>query len=150
MKEHFYLIESERFTTMGRWFVRKKGDYFINRNGGRTPIDGHKIIHSFFCEEYDLDHSLTHLCDADSRAGWLSLEGIFHGCPEKEHIEYSELVLHKDATELENIGWVHIYGDPADTANSFAHTGELSQAQRKWLKEHGHYVSEFGESKITS
>jgi len=148
MKELFYLIENERLPHMGCWFVRREGDFFINNSGGRTPVSGHTILESFFCREDDLDHRLTYLSDDTSKSGWLSPDAVFHGCPRKEHINYAILILHEDPSVLEELGWVHIYGNPSDTTESFGHMCALNIKQIQWLRSNGHYVSEYSESLI--
>ena len=138
--ERFFLLENTNFPTMGRWFARKEDDFYINLQGGRQPVGKPlKVIGEYFVREEDLDYSKTYLCKLDSDTGWLSPDGEWHPCAKKDHCTYAVLVLKKDPSELEDEGWVHVYGSYAKLGrDSFSYTQELTQQQRLWLVNEGH------------
>ena len=127
----------------------KHADYLINLAGGHIPQQCLKILKTVQANDFqDLDWSGTLLDDPNQASGYLSREGRFCGCPSHMHISCATYHLGKSARELEEQGWVHIYGRPKtdrdhefDIAWSCSKT--LSAEQRNWLVKRGYRVNDW-------
>lgn len=121
---------------------------YLNSSGAGFTITGkEKVLQKVFVEWFDkLDWSMTSLCQPNSDAGWLDREGRFHGCDPMAHDTYAHYMLKKRVEELENTGWVRVYGksDPDITwALGWRDGLRLSAEQKMWLDRNGHVVEEW-------
>ncbi|MBI5236403.1 MAG: hypothetical protein HY886_09190 [Deltaproteobacteria bacterium] len=84
-----------------------------------------------------LDWKKTPFYDDKSRAGWLSRDGRFYGCPEVLHDTLAYCLFGVKVGELEKTGWVRV-------KNSYLYTCEqrLTPEQSNWLSGQGYKVIE--------
>jgi len=93
----------------------------------------------------DLDWAGTALEVPDSDAGWLDRTGRFHGCHSEAHDMYARYRLKEKVIDLENKGWVRVYGKPGDKPEwslGYQHGLRLSAEQRMWLDRRGYTLYE--------
>ena len=89
-----------------------------------------------------LDYS--YLIDNDQITGWISPEGIFYGCKEKDHNDVADYIFHCSERELEEKEWVKIYKIPAYLGNSrydwYKKNNRPTAAQKKILENNGFLI----------
>jgi hypothetical protein len=132
------------------WYeVSECGTRLINWSGGWQSIEGAEIVKRTQANGFrHLDWSGTILDDPSQDAGYLDRGGRFYGCPTRLHISCATYRLRKDATALDDEGWVHIYGPPrpgSDTEyeRNWICMKTLSAEQRNWLSGKGYIVRDW-------
>jgi hypothetical protein len=121
---------------------------YLNQQGSGWQLTGEEVVvRKAHAEDWrDLDWSETSLVDPKSAAGWLDRAGRFHGCPHEAHDTYADLVLKTSAFDLENAGWVRVYGEghlPLEWVIGYRSGLRLSDEQRMWLDRKGMTVHEW-------
>lgn len=145
----FHLLEEngERYWAEYSPHPNGGGMAYLNQSGAGYRCTGEEIIVRKAKAEYwsQLDWSDTYFVKPDSEAGWLDRDGRFHGCPTEAHDDYAHLVLKKQVYELEDSGWVRVYGKgkPPEWAIGFRDGLRLSPEQRMWLDRKGMTVHEW-------
>jgi len=120
------------------------GKFYRNIAGGRCDKSrSTKVIESIEADDFrDLDYTKTGYVRPESKSGWLSPEGKFHGCRYMEHDSYAELVLKQSTNALERSGWMKVPGQYA-TLYPYRHATE---AQHDWARNNEHLID--GEDSI--
>lgn len=79
-----------------------------NRFGGHHDYEEHPLSKFFTADSWDDVLKYT-IRDDTQITGWLAPDGTFYGCLPMDHIALEDYVIQKDATELEDKGWIKIY-----------------------------------------
>ncbi len=145
----FHLIDDEG----ERWWVEADihptmdVPAYMNQAGGGRPRTGKENVLQVVHAEYwtELDWKLTSLMQPKSDAGWLDRAGRFHGCGPEAHDMYATYVLKEHLRDLEDGGWVRVYGKRAEPQwmLGFRHGLRLTDEQRTWLSREGYTVNEY-------
>ncbi len=137
----YYLVslaEDKDMTQRPFFWMRDSGDKWENFVKGKYPAkDALDIISKKvdIDEITDLDWSRTPLYNSEYKAGWLSREGRFYGCPAYYHDKLAAYVLGIKVDKLETTGWARIFG-----CNNYSSTRRLSFDQHGWLRRNGYTV----------
>lgn len=139
------------------WYEIVDGDRnkLWNMAGGYMPCDEefNKILKETQATDFD-DLNWTNTCidmlghETRAGAGWLSRSGQFYACARRNHTSYAELILKKTVRQLDDTGWVHIYGPPSAPTDAEAelpwHCDKtLSAEQRNWLSQNGYEIEDW-------
>jgi len=148
----FQLIREKRFpNSTGGWALRDEDyeapmqdrtvDAWIWIGGGYCLVnDGWEVIETVEAEDWD-DLDWSYLVRPDSQSGWLSPSGRFTGCGYSEHDFVAAMVLKKEPSDMEQWGWVRIYGKTGGIDDWVKPGGRLTDDQRNWLSREGYVVS---------
>lgn len=79
-----------------------------NRFGGHHDYKEHLLNEFFTADNWDDVLKYT-IRDDTQITGWLAPDGAFYGCSPMDHMALEDHVLQRDATELEDEGWIKIY-----------------------------------------
>lgn len=98
----------------------------------------------------NLDHSMTTLAKEthpDEDSGWLSPQGVYHGCGYENHARYARYILKMSVADMEYTGWIHVDEAPRKDLKMWRFPAEtrglrITKAQRDWLLTRGHHVEE--------
>lgn len=121
------------------YWMNDIGDYWLNRNGGRTPkSEGDVVSDTGFGQYRDLDHTKTGLAMVQSDAGWLSRAGRFYPCRSVEHENYADLIFHSSGRSMEKKGWVRVY-----SKREWIAAKRLSPDQFQWLHDRGYDTEDY-------
>lgn len=82
-----------------------------NRFGGHHDYKEHPLSEFFTADNWDDVLKYT-IRDDTQITGWLAPDGTFYGCAPMDHMYLEDHVLQRDATELEDEGWIKIYENP--------------------------------------
>lgn len=82
-----------------------------NRFGGHHDYKEHPLSEFFTADSWDDVLKYT-IRDDTQITGWLAPDGTFYGCSPMDHMALEDHVLQRDATELEDEGWIKIYENP--------------------------------------
>ena len=140
MKEDTFVLVNNAHLTL--WY-KLKGKKLYDRYNGYILNSDIKILKTTRASSWsELDWSQTSLVISESEVGWLDRSGHFYGCDPKHHDDYAEYILGKSVGELEQAGWVRIYGPPK-YYTTFVCLYRLgpSAEQRNWLLSHGYDLS---------
>jgi hypothetical protein len=143
--DKYYLVkyQSARNIYDISWF-EDGGNKWINFNGGWSPKSNTNVIleEQIASDMRELDWKKTSLYKPNSDSGWLDRNGKFTGCDSRMHDLIADLILNQSVAELENQGWVRIYGKDSWVLPSGRLNIRLSPAQRNYLSSHGHHISD--------
>lgn len=144
LKLDYYLVTcyngADRTYPSTSWYAKGNGRW-INYNGGWRPISAHdKVLRTQAAEDvHELDWMITDLIDNDLTSGWLDREGKFLGCRSMAHDSVADLVFNKSIGEMEDAGFVRIYGP-----GEWACTKHMSPEQRNYMLVHGFDIAADG------
>ena len=79
-----------------------------NRFGGHHSYTEHPLNKFFTADSWDDVLKYT-IRDDTQITGWLAPDGTFYGCAPMDHMALEDHVIQRDASELENEGWIKIY-----------------------------------------
>lgn len=82
-----------------------------NRFGGHHDYKEHLLSEFFTADSWEDVLKYT-IRDDTQITGWLAPDGTFYGCSPMDHMALEDHVLQRDATELEDEGWIKIYENP--------------------------------------
>ena len=82
-----------------------------NRFGGHHDYKEHPLNKFFTADSWDDVLKYT-IRDDTQITGWLAPDGTFYGCAPMDHMYLEDHVLQRDASELEDEGWIKIYENP--------------------------------------
>lgn len=82
-----------------------------NRFGGHHDYKEHPLSEFFTADSWDDVLKYT-IRDDTQITEWLAPDGTFYGCSPMDHMALEDHVLQRDATELEDEGWIKIYENP--------------------------------------
>lgn len=122
---------------------------YLNFSGAGFDDKGtEKVLEEVVAESFkDLDWSKTSLVQPDSEAGWLDRDGRFTGCSATNHDCCAHYHLKKRVWELEETGWVRVYGKGKEmewfVGGACTKSVRLSAEQRNWLSSNGYLVRDF-------
>ena len=89
------------------WY-KDAGDHWVNESGGYCCKSKDDKIIRREEEKYFEDLSWEHLKDPDSKYGWLSPEGEFHGCTGTSTRAYADWLFERTSYELTEAGWLEV------------------------------------------
>lgn len=119
---------------MTSWY-EDDGDKWQNYMGGWcTKSDKDIVLETQEAEDiHELDWLKTSLINDKEISGWLNRSGRFYGCNSQAHDLVADLVFNKSVQEMEDEGWVRIYGETA-----FACMKPMSPEQRNYMLDKGY------------
>lgn len=120
---------------------------YLNFQGaGAAVTDKEEVLKKAHVQYWtDLDWHGTDLERPGSEAGWLDRSGRFYGCGPESHDMYARYLLKKPIIDLENTGWVRVYGKGVELEWSigFRDGLRMSDEQKMWLDRNGYKVEEW-------
>lgn len=138
----FYLVHPKGDPALLQWMI-KEGEKARNMNGGWMLFVMLTVVEEVEAKSWkDLDWKMV-LGKPGSFAGYLSPFGEWHPCRRKGHDNYAKWVLKAEMGDLEDDGWVHVYGAPG-TRDPWLCTVWPTPIQLRWLKENGYDISRYG------
>lgn len=120
------------------WYERSR-DRWVNFNGGwRSIVASDEVLDEVEADDvHDLDWRRTDMVDEKSTAGWLDREGRYTGCDSQAHDMVADLVFNKSVQEMEDQGFVRIYGSDA-----YVCTKRMTPDQRTYMQGRGFILRE--------
>jgi len=147
----FHLVEDSDGDTWWHEYAPHPHDgkmaYLNFAGAGFHPSGKEKVLRRVTaCRFRELDWKGTAMDQPGSDAGWLDRAGRFHGCYSFGHDMYARYMLKREVADLENTGWVRVYGlknKELPWSLGFRDGLRLSAEQRMWLDRNGHTVEDY-------
>ena len=79
-----------------------------NRFGGHHSYTEHPLNKFFTADSWNDVLKYT-IRDDTQITGWLAPDGTFYGCAPMDHMALEDHIIQRNASELENEGWIKIY-----------------------------------------
>jgi hypothetical protein len=127
------------------WEYNPKTDYYSNEAGNEIAAHpNHFIIAEAEANDFeDLDWHKTALVDPDPEdpsIGWIDRNGKHYPCTYENHDEFVDKILKTTVQELEEHGWIRVYGK-RNQGYEIMH-GFENDYQKNTLRDLGYEVAE--------